>query len=130
MSVEDTAREFLLLKAQADVLDKRMKKLKPEIEAYVDSVGERDEKGHLWGNIGAYKFQHQRRVSIGIDMEAAAHILQPKGLWEKCTRQETVLDQGAVHALIYDDLITKEEIAEIFPETISWALIPTKPEKK
>lgn len=126
MSLEDTAAEFLMLRDQKAVLEKRLDALKKPLSLYLATEGEADDKGHMWGSVGGRTFQHQRRVSIGLDMEAAEELLKARGLWEECTTTAVVLDEAAIYSAAWRDALSNSDLDRIYPKTVSWSLVVPK----
>ena len=124
-------RHYIVLKNRIDDLSKEQSTLKSELSEIVDEQGLPDEKGHIWLELpqevdGYVSLQRQRRVSQSLDQEVADKILREKGIYDRCFKMVPVLDEAEVMACLYEDLLTEEEIDEMFPKTVSYAFIPSK----
>ena len=123
--------EFLGLKRRIDDMSKQQSILKSELSELVDTIGEPDEKGHLWLRLphevdGYTALQRQRKVSQTLDEDAATNILKTKGIYDRCFVMRPVLKEDEVMACLYEGLLTEEEIDEMFPKKVSYAFIPSK----
>jgi hypothetical protein len=124
-------REFVSFKNRIDDLTKSQNVIKAELMEFVDSNGIEDDKGHLWYELpeevdGVVSLQRQRRVSQKLDMDAAEILLKKKGLYDRCVKMVPILEEDEVMACLYSDLLTEDEVDEMFPKTITWAFVPSK----
>jgi hypothetical protein len=55
-----------------------------------------------------------------INDEAAEQILSDKGMWEEVTEVVRVPDQSRIQAAYYDNRITDDELARMFPAVTSY----------
>jgi hypothetical protein len=123
--------DFITLKRRIDDMTKEQSSIKADLSELVDTVGEPDEKGHLWLRLphevdGYTSLQRQRKVSQSLDEDAAESLLKEKGLYERCYVQQPVLKEDEVMACLYEGLITEEEIDKMFPKKVSWAFLVSK----
>ena len=121
------AKEYAFLKKQIDFFDKQMKSLREKILEHIDANGEVDSKGHLFLEFdapieGFVSIQKTRRVKRVVDEEAARSIIEAKGLQDSLYKTIQVIDEDALMAALYTDELTEEEIDEMYPEQVSWAL--------
>lgn len=125
------AREYAILKKDADRVKERQDQLKPLIFERVDTDGEVDEKGSVWFSFpepveGFVAFKKEKRSSRALNEEAAEKIIADKGLESKLYKTVRVIDEDAVMAALYMDELTEEEVAEMFTEKVTWALVMSK----
>lgn len=112
-------------------LAERKKQVRDTLSAYIEEVGEEDDKGHLvydlGGSVAGYKqLVRQRRVKRQIDEHVAERLLGQKGLKDLCYRLVPVLDEDAVMKCLFEGLLTEGDIDAMFPTTITWAFVPLK----
>lgn len=122
------AAEYIRLKIEADRIKKRQAELKPRIFDYLVDVGEVDDDGHITvgldDDIDGYQgLQRQRRIKTLVDEEVAEKLLKERGLWERCVEMVPQIQEDAVLACRFEDLLTEEEVEAIFPAQISYALV-------
>jgi hemerythrin superfamily protein len=120
-------REYNSVKKEADRLAKRQKELRDSLMETIKYVGYEDDQGHYWLELeepidGVVALQGERRVSRGLDEEAAAEIFESLGLTETCYKTVQVVDEDAVYSALYEDKLTDADIDTIFPQKIVWAL--------
>lgn len=123
---------------QKVVLDERIKELtdiqndiKKIIREGVAELGVENENGHIVVPIndevsGVKNVMQQRKVSKALDIEIAEEILKAKGVHEKCIKMVPVLDEAMIIEELYLGTITEEDIDNMFPAKISWALVMPK----
>lgn len=124
-------QQYVSLKEESDALTDRLGTLKKRLTSYIEDLGSPNEKGSIVLPIsddrtGVKAIVKQRRVSKKFDESAANKILKKNGLEEACMTTITVLDQDAVMAAYYEGKLTDADIDEMFPESVSWALIMEK----
>lgn len=125
------AKEYAHAKKQIEALEKRQKELREKLFAHIDENGEQDSKGNLVLELPE-DFEEfttvtkQRRVSRKIDEDVAFDIIDEKGLRDKLIKIVEVIDEDALMAALYTDELTEEEIDEMYPQTVVWALVMNK----
>jgi len=124
-------RDFISLKSRIESLTKEQSVLKEELNQYVIDNGQEDDRGHISVFLpeevdGYTSMKRQRRVSQGLDMDAAILILTKKGLAERCIRSVPTVAEDEVMAALYEGKLTEQDIDTMFPKKITWAFIPTK----
>lgn len=122
------AAEYIRLKVEADRIKKRQTELRESIFAYLLENEQADEDGHLTAELedtyeGYGKIQRQRRVKTLVDEEFAERLLKERGLWERCVKLVPQVQEDEVLACRFEDLITEDEIEQIFPAQITYALV-------
>lgn len=120
-------REYVRIKETVDSLEKRSKELREKILAVVDVDGYEDDKGNVIYELdrpidGVMRLEKQRRATRKLDDIKAEEIIEAKGLSDKVYKMVRVLDEDAIMAAHYEGELTEEEIDEMFPVTVVWAL--------
>ena len=62
------------------------------------------------------------RTSRKINEAKAEEIIEAKGLEDKLYKTIRVIDEDALMAALYSDELTEEEIEEMYPQSVIWAL--------
>ena len=120
-------REYVRAKQAIDSLDKRAKELRDIIMQAVDLQGEVDANGNIVLPLddaieGVVALEKQRRASRKLDETLAESIIDSKGLGDTLFEIKRVVNEEALMAAYYNDLITEEELDSMFPVTVTWAL--------
>jgi len=124
-------RDFISFKTRIDSLTKEQNVLKEELNQYVIENGVEDDRGHINFELpeevdGFRRLQRQRKVSLGLDMDAAILILTKKGLADRCIKSIPTVAEDEVMAALYEGKLTEEDIDTMFPKKVTWAFIPKK----
>jgi hypothetical protein len=134
--IRSQALLFDQLQEQEKAVKSRLTTIRAQLLNALETYGESDDKGNLVfpfdepvGGIRA--LQKQRRTSTGFDAEAAEEILQSKTLdgktlWEHCLEYVPMLDDDKVMAMRFDDHLTDDEMARIYPLQVTWAFAPVR----
>lgn len=125
------AKKYAFLKSQLDFLEKEQKEIRSELFTDIDTNGETDDKGNIVLELpeeveGFVSVMKQRRVSRKLNNDKAEEIIEAKGLADKLYKTVRVIDEDALMAALYSDELTEEEIEEIYPQSIVWALVMNK----
>jgi hypothetical protein len=132
----DTLLQTIRLFLNAKVIESEAKKSQEEPKkAIVDFITqnvEEDEKGHRTFALpeefsGFAALQYQRKVKRVANEDAAERISNKHNLGDELYTTIQVLDEGKVFAALYDKKISIDEVEEMFPETVTYALVPQKP---
>ncbi len=120
-------REYVRVKETMDALEKRSKELREKILAVVDVDGYEDDKGNILYELdtpidGVIRLEKQRRATRKLDEDKAEEIIEAKGLSDKVYKMVRVIDEDALMAAHYEGEITEQEIDEMFPVSVVWAL--------
>jgi predicted nucleic acid-binding Zn-ribbon protein len=120
-------REYARLKETIDSLDKRSKELRDQLMKVLDEDGLEDDKGNVLYDLdepidGIIRIEKQRRATRKLDELKAEEIIEARGISDKVYKMVRVIDEDALMAAHYDGDITEEEIDEMFPVTVVWAL--------
>jgi hypothetical protein len=124
-------RDFISFKTRIDSLTKEQNVLKEELNQYVIENGVEDDRGHINFELpeevdGFRRLQRQRKVSLGLDIDAAILILTKKGLADRCIKSIPTVAEDEVMAALYEGKLTEEDIDTMFPKRVTWAFIPKK----
>jgi hypothetical protein len=125
------AKKYSFLKSQLDFLEKEQKALRLELFEVLDLEGEEDDKGNLVLELpkevdGYSAVMKQRRVSRKIDELKAEEIITEKGMEDTLYKTIRVVDEDALMAALYNDVLTEAEVDEMYPHSITWALVLKK----
>ena len=120
-------REYVRVKETMDALEKRSKELREKILAVVDVDGYEDDKDNILYELdtpidGVIRLEKQRRATRKLDEDKAEEIIEAKGLSDKVYKMVRVIDEDALMAAHYEGEITEQEIDEMFPVSVVWAL--------
>jgi len=120
---EQLAKQYMVVKAEADFIAKRQNDLKARLKDAVDKLGEVTAKGHKVLEFGDIKLTNQRKESNPLDTEVATEILNKHGLYKDCVEVIEQLDQNAILVAYQKELLTEEEIDLMFPKKVSYAFL-------
>ena len=130
-AIEVQAKEYAFLKKQTEYLEKQIKELREKLFSHIEESGEVDDKGNLIlpfeKDIEGYtSVMKQRRVSRKIDAGVAEQLISEKNLEEELYKTVRIVDEDALMAALYEGKLTEEEVDEMYPQTIVWALVMNK----
>lgn len=130
-SLESKAKEYAFLKKQKEYMEKQLSELRETIFATIDEAGEVDSKGNVVIEFdteieGFGSVMKQRRVTRKINELVAEEMIAAKGLEDKLYKTVRVVDEDALMAALYSDELTEEEIDEMYPQNVVWALVMNK----
>ena len=125
------AQQYIFYKKQVDYFQQQMKNLREDLFSKIEESGETDDKGNILFELpeeieGVKSMMKQRRVTRKIDEDVAFDIIDEKGLRDKLIKVVEVIDEDALMAALYSDELTEEEIDEMYPQTVVWALVMKK----
>lgn len=125
------AQQYAFFKKQVEYFQEQMKSLREDLFEKIEESGETDDKGNVIFELpqevdGVVALTKQRRVSRKIDEDIAFDIIDEKGLRDKLIKTVEVIDEDALMAALYSDELTEEEIDEMYPQTVVWALVLNK----
>lgn len=120
-------REFALLKASLEIMEARSKELREKLITQLDSAGYEDEKGNIQFDLpeaveGIVRLEKQRRVTRKLNEPKAEEIIESKGLSDEVFELKRVVNEDALMAAFYEEKITEDELDQMFPATVVWAL--------
>lgn len=130
-NLENQAKQYAFLKKQKEYMEKQMSELRETIFETLDESGEIDSKGNVVIEFeneveGFASVMKQRRVTRKINETVAEEMITAKGLEEKLYKTIRVVDEDALMAALYSDELTEEEIDEMYPQNVVWALVMNK----
>lgn len=119
--------EYIRLVATIDGMDERRKELREKIFAYLEEEGLEDEKGNLQLPLetpidGVLRIEKSGRRTRKLDEDKASEIIEAAGIADDVYKMVRVIDEDALMASYYDGKVTEEQIDEMFPVTVTWAL--------
>ena len=124
-------KKYAFLKSQLDYLEKEQKALREELFAVLDGEGEVDDKGNVMIQLpqevdGFNSIIKQRRVTRKVDELKAEEIIAAHGLEDTLYKTVRMVDEDALMAALYEEVLTEEEVDEMYPPKIVWALVLKK----
>ena len=123
--------EYAKVKSSIEVMEGRSKELREKLFDAIETLGFEDDKGNLQLELeseveGIVRLEKQRRVSRKIDEGVAEGIISKHGLEDELYKTIRVVDEDALLAAMYQGKLTEEEVDEMFPSKVVWALMPRK----
>jgi hypothetical protein len=120
-------REYIKLAQTIDSLEERKKELRTKLFDLLDAEGEEDEKGNVLYHFdspieGVTRLEKQRRATRKLDETVAEEIITSQSLEDDVYKMVRVIDEDALMAAYYEGKITEEQIDQMFPTTVVWAL--------
>jgi hypothetical protein len=130
-SLISRTKKYAFLKSQLDYFEKEQKALRALLFEDLDEIGEEDDKGNVIIELpeeveGYSSVVKQRRVSRKIDEARAEEIITEHELEDVLYKTIRVVDEDALMAALYEDVLTEEEVDEMYPQSITWALVLKK----
>ena len=124
-------KKYAFLKSQLDYLEKEQKALREELFAVLDGEGEVDDKGNVMIQLpqevdGFNSIIKQRRVTRKVDELRAEEIIAAHGLEDTLYKTVRMVDEDALMAALYEEVLTEEEVDEMYPPKVVWALVLKK----
>lgn len=127
---EDVAgqvKEYIYVKKNIDQLDARSKELRDKLFSHLDEGGYEDDRGNVQLELesevdGVVRLEKQRRVTRKLNEPKAEEILTELGLKDEVFVMTPVLDEDKLMAAFYEGKITEEQLDDMFPSTVVWAL--------
>jgi hypothetical protein len=125
------AKEYSFSKKQIEYFEAKVKSLRDKLFAQIEEFGETDTEGHIILDLpeevdGVVGFKKQRRVQRKVNEERCEEIINAKGLGDQLYKTVRVIDEDALMAALYSDQLTEEEVEEMYPQQITWALTMNK----
>ena len=126
-SLEAQVREYGKIKTSMEILETRSKELRTKLFEHLDTEGEEDDKGNVQLELptsidGITRLEKQRRVTRKLDEVTAETIIDQTGLAEEVYEIKRVINEDALMAAYYEGKITEEQLDEMFPTNVVWAL--------
>lgn len=126
-SLEAQVSEYAKIKASLDVLEARSKELREKLFGHLDLEGMEDDQGNIQLDFaspidGISRIEKQRRATRKLDETTAETIIEQTGLTDAVYEFKRVINEDALMAAYYEGLITEEQLDEMFPVKVVWAL--------
>ncbi len=130
-TVDAQVREYAKIKASMEVLEARQKELRSKLFTVLDDEGLEDDKGNIQYELptaidGIVRLEKQRRVTRKLNEPLAEEILTSLGLYDEIFELKPVLNEDALMAAFYEDKLTEEQLDDMFPANVVWALRTVK----
>jgi hypothetical protein len=134
MSLEqfkEQVRQYVVVKDEVKFLSDRENEMKQRVIDSLKELGEEDSRGHIVAEVndektGISSVVHQKRISKSLDMDKAETILTSKGIKDRCIKLVPTINEDEIMAAYYEGLITEQEVDEMFPAKITYALLLKK----
>jgi hypothetical protein len=125
--INGQVKEYVHVKKMIDTMDARAKELRDKLFAHLDEEGYEDDKGNYQFELpeeidGVVRLEKQRRVTRKLNEPKADEILSDLGLKDEIFVMTPVLDEDKLMAAFYEGKITEDQLDEMFPSTVVWAL--------
>lgn len=125
--VAGQVREYVHVKKTIDGMESRAKELREKLFARLDEEGYEDDKGNYQFELevevdGIVRLEKQRRVTRKLNEPKADMILTELGLKDEIFVMTPVLDEDKLMAAFYEGKITEEQLDDMFPASVVWAL--------
>lgn len=124
-------REYAQAKATEELMKARTAELREKLFAAINEDGYEDDKGNLQLDLddpieGITRLEKQRRTTRKLNEPKAEMIIEELGIGEEVYEMKKVLNEDALMAAFYEDKITEEQLDEMFPLNVTWALRTVK----
>lgn len=124
---QSQVNEYVRLKASMSVMEARQKELKAKIFAHIETDGSEDTSGsvslYLDSPIGdVQRVQKTRRAKRSLNEEIAERIIEETGIADQVYEMKRVINEGELMAAYYDGKLSEDQLDEMFPTSVIWAL--------
>ncbi len=119
--LERLANEFIAAREFADKAVRRSEELKDKLSTYVDKLGNPDDKGSLWVELGPISLKRERRVSKNLNTIAAESWARREGVWNAVSEVVERVNEDLLMALAWESRQYSEDIASLYKEKVTWA---------
>ena len=124
-------REYMKIKANVEFMETRQRELREKLFAKIEELGYEDDKGNINLELGqeiegVVRLEKSRRVQRKLDEQVADALIAQHGLGDEVYKTIQVIDEDALMACMYEGKISEEELDEMFPPKIIWALMTRK----
>jgi len=125
------AKEYAFVKKQIDYLEKQKKELHTKLFEKIDGDGFTDDKGNVILELpteveGFVSVMKQRRVTRKINELKAEEVITAHNLEDSLYKTIRVIDEDALMSALYEGVLTEEEVDEMYPQNVVWALVMIK----
>jgi DNA-directed RNA polymerase specialized sigma54-like protein len=130
-SLDDQVREYLNIKKNIEFMEQRRNDLRDKLISAIDSGGYEDDKGNVILELPSsiddvVRLEKTRRVSRKLNELVAEDIIARNNLEDVAYKTVRVIDEDALYALLYEGKLAEEELDEMFPANVTWALMTKK----
>jgi hypothetical protein len=124
---ETQVTEYIRLKASMKIMESRTKELNKLITQKIDQDGYEDAEGNWLIDLespidGISRLEKMRKSSRKLDETVAETIIAAAGIEEEVYEMVKTLSEEKLMAAYYDGKITEQQLDEMFPVAVSWAL--------
>jgi hypothetical protein len=124
-------REYIKIKSSMEIFEARAKELREKLFAVLDEEGLEDEKGNLQFDLetpvdSVVRLEKQRRSSRKLNEFRAEEIIDEVGIGDDIYEMKRVINEDSLMAAYYQDKVTEDQLDEMFPVTVTWALRTVK----
>lgn len=128
---EHQVSEYAKVRDSIAMLEARKKEIHAKLMEKLDAEGEEDTNGNIVFELpepiaGITALVKSRRVSRKVDEERALEIIREHDLEDELVEMKPSIIEDAVMAALYEDKLTENEVDQMFPSTITWALTTKK----
>lgn len=130
-SLEAQVHEYAKLKASLEILESRQKTLREQLFGKLDLNGYEDDKGNILLELpmpidGISRIEKQARRTRKLNEGAADTIIEEIGLADSLYEMKRVINEDALMAAFYEGLISEQQLDEMYPVNVIWALRTVK----
>jgi SMC interacting uncharacterized protein involved in chromosome segregation len=124
---ETQVTEYIRLKASMKIMETRTKELNKLITQKIDQDGYEDSDGNWLIDLespidGISRLEKMRKSSRKLDETVAETIIAAAGIEEEVYEMVKTLNEEKLMAAYYDGKVTEQQLDEMFPVAVSWAL--------
>lgn len=125
--LQSQVAEYIKLRDSIKFMEDRKKELHAKIFAHIDTEGEEDTAGsfslYLDSPIGdVQRVQKTRRAKRVLDETVAEQIIEAANIGDDVYEMKRVINEGSLMSAYYEGKITEEQLDEMFPTKVTWAL--------
>ena len=133
-TLNDTFRQWVMLRGQHSALGVRMNRLKQRMREAVDTSGTTEAKGHRLvefddpiqvDGVTYIGMRNEKRTSTTLASDAE-EFLRQRGLWEEAIEIVETIDQDRLYRLYQLGKLSDEDMAVLFQEHATWAFTAVK----
>jgi hypothetical protein len=130
-NLESQVREYVKVKATLEQMEARSRELREALFAKIDAEGYEDDKGNITLELDSAieevtRIEKQRRVTRKLDESIAEELIKERGIEDAVYKTIRVIDEDALMAQMYEGHISEEDIDQMFPSKVVWALMTKK----
>lgn len=125
--VQSLAAEYIKLKESITFMETRQKEIREKLFSKIETEGLEETSGsitlYLDSPVGAVLgIQKTRRAKRTLNEDLAESIIEQAGIADEIYEMKRTINEGALMSAFYEDKITEEQLDEMFPTTVQWAL--------